>query len=125
MEFDRDQTTGDYIEDAQGRPQMTTSLGPAVRARLRAHRTQWLHAPDDQWGSDFYRYRKRRSVDFSDSLGESIAQKALEPLEKDGRIDNLEVVTQFTQRGGVAFAASFLDRQKQQGDSVTTPIGVP
>lgn len=125
MEFDRDQATGDYIEDDSGRPQMTSNLGPAVRTLLRTHRKQWLYAPDSEYGSDFHLYKKRKSVDFTDGIGESIAGKALDRLGKDGRADNIEVATSLTQRGGVAFAITLLDRKKRDEYTVTTPIGVP
>ncbi len=126
MERARDMVTGDYvIDESTGKPVMTDSLAPACRARIRGHRKRWLHAPDDQWGSDLYSYLRKKSVDFRDGLGESIVTKSLEPLANDGRIDNLEVSTQQTQRGGVAFGVTFLDRQKRESYPVTIPVGVP
>lgn len=125
MEWQRDQSTGDYVQDANGRPVMDSTLAAPVRTRLRAHRQHWLHAPDDQWGSDFYSYLRKKSVNLKDGLGESIATRALDPLVQDGRADNLEVDTQFTQRGGVAFSTTLLDRQRQEEYTVVTPVGVP
>ncbi len=49
--------------------------------------------------------------------------KLMQPLQQDGRIDNLEVVTQQSQRGGVAFGVNFLDRQKNEDVLVTVPVG--
>ncbi len=123
MERARDMATGDYVMDAAGKPVLTTSLAPPCRARLRGHRLKWMHAPDSQWGSDMHTYVRRKSVDFSDGLGESIVTKAMQPLQQDGRIDNLEVVTQQSQRGGVAFGVNFLDRQKNEDVLVTVPVG--
>ena len=76
MEFMRDEETGDYVVDDTGRPESDTTLSPAIRTRLRGHRGKWMHAPDPTWGSDFWRYKKKRSVDFRDGLGESIALSA-------------------------------------------------
>ena len=121
MERDRDQATGDYVNGTDGKPTMTSGLGPACRTRLRGHRKGWMYAPDDTWGSDFYLYNRKQSVQFRDQLGESIARKALKPLEDNGRIDNLDVETEFSQRGGTALALTFFDRQKQ----VSAPLSVP
>lgn len=126
MELDRDQATGDYVEDeSTGKPTTTEGLGPAIRTRIRAHRGRWMYAPNPEWGSDFYAYKKKKSIDFRDGLGESIATKALEPLVNDGRADNIEVETQFSNRGGVAYGVRLLDRKKRVEYTVTTPIGVP
>lgn len=125
MEFARDQTTGDYVVDSDGRPVLDSTLGPPMRTRIVAHRTRWMYAPNSDWGSDMYRYKRRRSTDFSDGLGESIVAKALEPMQKDGRADNIEVETQFTKRGGVALKTTYFDRQKQEENTVITPVGVP
>lgn len=126
MELDRDQTTGDYVQDeSTGKPTTTDGLGPAIRTRMRAHRGKWLYATDASFGSDFYAYKKKKSVDFRDGIGEAIAEKALEPLTKDGRADNIEIETQFSNRGGVAYSINLLDRKKRVEYRVTTPIGVP
>lgn len=125
MEFARDETTGDYVIDADGRPVLDSTLAPPTRTRILAHRGRWLHAPNSEWGSDFYRYKRKKSVDFRDGLGESIVSKALAPIAADGRADNIEVETQFTKRGGVAYAVTLLDRQKQDEYTITTPVGAP
>jgi phage gp46-like protein len=125
-EFARDETTGDYVMQTganAGKPAIDTTLAAPTRTRLRARRGGWMHAPNDQWGSDFHSYRKRKSTDFKDGLGESIALKALQPLVDDGRADNLEAETQFTQRGGVAIKVTLLDRQQQQTYDVKTQVG--
>lgn len=127
-EFQRDESTGDYVMQTgvnAGKPAIDSTLRSPARTLLRCHRGEWLHAPDVEYGSDFHRYKKRKSVEFSDGLAETIALKALKRLQTSGRADNLEAVTQFTQRGGVAVKVSMLDRQQQQEYSVTTPIGVP
>ena len=124
MERARDMGTGDYTV-TDGKPDLTDSLAPACRARVRGHRTRWLYKPDDDWGSDLYSYRKKKSVDFRDGLGESIVLKALQPLEEDLRADNIEVETQFSKRGGVAFAVNLLDLQRREELPVTIPVGVP
>src|SRR6185369_16063681 len=125
MEFKRDESTGDYVVDDAGKPVMDSTLRGPARTLLRAHRGGWMHAPDAEWGSDFHTYNRRRSVEFSDGLGESIALKALKRFVTSGRADNLETTTQFAQRGGVAIKVTFLDRQQQQEYCVTTKVGTP
>lgn len=122
MERDRDQTSGDYLNGTDGKPTLTDSLGPACRTRLRGHRKKWMYAPDDTWGSDFYAYNRKQSIQFRDALGESIARKALKPLQDSGRIDNLDVQTQSSQRGGTALGLTFFDRRKQVSAPLTVPI---
>ncbi len=127
-EFARDESTGDYVMQTganAGKPLIDNTLGPPARTLLRAHRGQWMHAPDNKWGSDFYLYKRRKSVDFSDGLADNIALRALQCMVDDGRADNLDATTQFTQRGGVAVKVTLLDRQLQQEYPVVTKVGVP
>lgn len=123
MEPQRDMQTGDYQIDDQGKMVMTDSLGPAIRTRLRTHRNGWLYAPDAQYGSDFYEYKRRRSVQISDGLAESLTQRALAPMVNDGRMAELISETQFTQRGGVAIVSRFTDLKQRAPDNTETPIG--
>ncbi len=127
-ELKRDESTGDYVMQTgvnAGKPAEDDTLRGPCRTLLRCHRGEWMHAPDPEYGSDFHRYKKRKSVEYSDGLAETIALKALNRLVRSGRADNLEAVTEFTQRGGVAVKVSLLDRQQQQTYDVTTPVGVP
>ncbi len=127
-QFKQDETTGDYVMQTganAGKPEIDDTLRGPARALLRTHRGEWMHAPDSEYGSDYHRYRKRKSVDFSDGLAETMALKALKRLVTSGRADNLEAATEFTQRGGVAVKVRLLDRQKQEEYDVTTKIGVP
>lgn len=122
-EWARDMATGDYVM-RNGAPAHDASLAPPVRLRLRAPRKGWLYAPDSQYGSDFYLYRRRRSVDFRDQLAENLASQALEPMVTDGRIGTVEVDTSETKRGGLALTIRITDRQELEQDPiVVTPVG--
>lgn len=123
-EFARDPVTGDYVMQTganAGKPLIDSTLAPPARTLLRAHRGGWMH--NTELGSDFHSYKRRKSVNFSDGLAETIALKGLQPLVDSGRADNLEAVTEFTQRGGVAVRVNLLDRKLQQTYDVTTPVG--
>lgn len=122
-EFSRDMKTGDYVVGTDGKPTLDTSLAPAIRCRLRCHRKKWLHSPDALYGSDFFTYNRRKSVTFSDALGENIASKAIQPMVNDGRADNLVIATQSTNRGGVALAITLTDKQQNQPLTVSVPVG--
>lgn len=127
-QFEQDESTGDYVMQTgtnAGKPAIDTSLRGPARALLRCHRGEWMHAPDGDYGSDFFRYKKRKSTDFRDGIAETLALRALDRLRTSGRADNLEAFTQFAQRGGVAVGVRLLDRQQQQEYDVTTQIGVP
>jgi phage gp46-like protein len=115
--------TGDYVMKADNSPSVSTSLAAPTRCRLRCHRKGWLYAPNTNFGSDFFKYLRRKSVVFSDALAENIATKALQPVVDDGRADNLDVLTQKTQRGGVALGITLTDTQQNQPVAVTVPVG--
>jgi phage gp46-like protein len=122
-EFSRDMATGDYVVGTDGKPVLDTSLAPPLRVRLRCHRTKWLYAPNSQYGSDFFKYNRRKSTVFIDSLGQNIAKKAIQPMIDDGRADNVDVSTQSTRRGGVALGIALTDTQQNKPVAVTVPIG--
>lgn len=122
-EFSRDMTSGDYAVGDDGKPLLDTSLAPALRCRLRCHRKKWLYAPDANFGSDFFTYNRRKSTTFSDALAENIANKAIQPMVQDGRADNVTVLTESAQRGGVALSITLTDKQLNQPVTVTLPAG--
>lgn len=74
--------TRDYVM-VGGAPQETDSLQVPAYFRLKAKRTKWLYAPDNKWGSDFYKIKKRTNT--SNLQLENVALAALEPLIDDGR----------------------------------------
>lgn len=83
--------TGDYVM-TNGSPTNDSSTKPAAYYRLRIGRTQWLYAPDTDYGSDFGLLRKRHTNEDSKIL-EGIAQRALQPLIDDGRAVAIDVAT--------------------------------
>ena len=122
-EFARDMTTGDYVVDASGAPVLDTSLAPPMFSRLRGHRNGWMYAPDKTWGSDFWQYNRRQSIKFTDTLGQSLATAAIQPMVDDGRADQLVVTTTASQRSGVQYQISVLDIELNTPVAVNTPVG--
>lgn len=99
--WDIDPTTGDYIL-LNGSPVTTNSLRVPAYIRLKTKRTQWLYAPDSQYGSDFYTVQKRPAENANQRF-ESIATKALQPMVDDGRASQVQAdVTAIPNRNSVA-----------------------
>jgi phage gp46-like protein len=125
QQWDRDPATGDYILASDGTPQQTDSLEVPAYHRLKTHRTQWMYAPDPDYGSDFYQVQKRNSA-VNGGLLENIADKALQPMIDDGRAASV-VTTNTTAPGDDRSSSSLdiaiVDRQSQQTNFTFTPLG--
>lgn len=83
--------TGDYVM-TKGAPIDDPSLIYPAYYRLKVKRTQWLYAPDNLYGSDFWTVKKRFGPGDVNPLSD-IADKALQPMIDDGRADS--VVSEF------------------------------
>lgn len=79
-----DPETRDYRMHANGTPVETDSLLVPAYIRLRAPRRRWMYAPDPNWGSDFWRERRRHQP-ADGSRHETLANQALQPLLDSGR----------------------------------------
>lgn len=102
-----DPKTGDYIL-SKGTPVETDSLTIPAYIRLKVKRTQWLYAPDTDYGSDLYTIKKRRTTEDA-SFIENIAAGALQPIANDGRASSIEVTTVQVARHGIGLQADIAD----------------
>lgn len=90
MSWQIDPKTGDYLM-TNGAPIDDPSLIYPAYYRLKSDRTQWLYAPDDNWGSDFYTKKKRFTANDVNAFTD-IADKALQPMIDDGRAKSTDTV---------------------------------
>jgi len=86
-----DPITGDYVME-NGKPVQTNSLQIPAYFRLKIKRQQWLYAPDDNYGSDYFTVKKRPSSNAASRM-ESIGANALQPLIDDGRASEIELTS--------------------------------
>jgi phage gp46-like protein len=84
-----DPTKRDYIMRG-GSPEQTDSLSIPAYIRLKARRTRWMYAPNNDWGSDMYLSQRRISSTNPSEL-ENIAARSLQPIADDGRAKLIEV----------------------------------
>lgn len=110
----------DYILN-HGAPVNTDSLTIPSYIRLSVKRTQWMYAPDVNYGSDYYLVQKRRSTQDSSQF-ENIAAKALQPIVDDGRSSGISVTTQVLSRGGIGMQVTVTDARGQFETPVIIPI---
>lgn len=113
--------SGDYVVDDQGKPVIDNSLKVPAYIRLRAPRTQWMYAPDVNYGSDFYQGKLKHNPESRKTV-ELIAQRALQALMTDGRARQIIVDTVTQSRFSLGFRTVILDIQGQRDDFSITPI---
>lgn len=114
--------SGDYVLDG-GKPVETDSLTIPAYVRLKTDRTKWLYAPDDQFGSDLYLIKKRKTTQ-DPTLMESTTAQALQPIVDDGRASEIEVATVFNSRNALGMQIDILDAQGEK-DTLSIPgLGV-
>lgn len=89
MSWKIDPKSGDYLM-AKGAPTDDPSLIYPAYYRLKVKRTQWLYAPNDQYGSDFYTVKKRFNPGDVNPLA-NMGTVALQPIIDDGRASDVEV----------------------------------
>jgi phage gp46-like protein len=117
-----DPKKGDYVMNL-GAPVETNSLQVPAYFRLKIKRKQWLYAPDDKYGSDFYLLQKRPASNAAQKI-ENVAVNALQPLTDDGRASRIDVVADNFSRNGAALTATILDASGEE-EIVTFPgLGV-
>lgn len=83
-----DPSTGDYLM-TNGAPVESEDLAIPAYYRLKVRRGQWMYAPDDEYGSDFWTVKKHFRPNEVNSLTD-IGLKALQPMVDDGRAADIE-----------------------------------
>ena len=83
MSWQIDPKTGDYIQ-ANGRPVEDSSLIYPAYYRIKIPRTQWMYAPDTNYGSDLYTVKKHFTAGQVNPLA-NMVDVALQPMIDDGR----------------------------------------
>ena len=120
--WDIDPASGDYLL-VDGNPVPTESLRIPAYVRLKVRRTQWLYAPDENYGSDYYTVKKRQTSREASSL-EAIGARALQPMLDDGRASEIDVTAQTATRGSAGLQATILDAQGQPDQLNLQSLGV-
>src|SRR4051812_27477573 len=72
----------DYEQDL-GAPVLDASLKMPIYFRTMVPRTQWLYAPNNLYGSDFWT-KNRKQIQGTTTAMKAIQQRALRPLLQDG-----------------------------------------
>lgn len=83
-----DPKTGDTIQ-VNGSPVEDDSLIYPAFYRVKIKRSQWLYAPDTNYGSDLYTVKKRFNPTELDPL-QNIVDVSLQPMIDDGRASAVE-----------------------------------
>lgn len=119
--WDRDPTTGDYIMK-NGSPVQTDSLRVPAYTRLKVKATQWLYAPDKNYGSYFFRLQKRQT-NRDTSTVENVAANALRPLTADGRANQIDIDFDAVARNGVGLNIKLVSDAGVAEELKLNPLG--
>lgn len=117
-----DPSTRDYRISGGSPVQDATLVTPAY-VRLKTRRTQWLYAPNPQYGSDYFRMHRRLPLKEVARLPD-LASKALQPLIDDGRAASVTADVAQTVRGAATVNVKIIDAQGAPQEFKFNPIGV-
>lgn len=117
-----DPKTGDYVME-NGAPEQTGSLKIPAYIRLKTRRNQWLYAPNNDYGSDYYLLRKKQA-NLDASTIEAIGERALQPLVDDGRANEITIQTTGTTRTGIEMKTQIIDAAGEPEDITFSRLGV-
>lgn len=116
-----DPKTGDYVM-TKGKPTDSDSLLYPAYYRLMIARGRWMYAPNTQYGSDLGTIKKR--FNGRDLTGiAATAQKALAPIQEDGRALAIDVVPDSQQqalRNNVALSVTLTS-----AEGITETLNLP
>lgn len=119
--WDIDEKTGDYLQ-VGGAPVETDSLRVPAYIRLKTKRTQWLYAPNENYGSDFYRLQKRQT-NRDTSVVENIAARGLQPLLDDGRAQRIDIDFDAVTRNAVGIKTKIVSASGKAEELNLNPLG--
>lgn len=119
--WDIDPASGDYLQE-NGRPVNTNSLRLPAYYRLKVKRKQWLYAPDDKYGADFFKIVKNSNQ--TPSQVETVGGRALQPLVDSGRALTIDVTTDQTSRHGISLKTNIVDAEGNVETVTFTSLGV-
>jgi phage gp46-like protein len=117
-----DPATGDYDMDETGNPVLDTTLQTPIYVRLMGPRTRWLHAPDSEWGSDFWQIKNDKSLSSQPNVVAAAAQRAVQPIIDDGRAEEMDVSTLASGRGYRQIQIIAVDASGPQPPLILDPI---
>lgn len=100
----------DYVMDANGSPVNNSDLKTPAYFRMETQRSKWLYAPNAEYGSNFYLYKKRKTAS-DGSLFDTLTQQALKPIVDDGRASEVITTLSSSSRFGVGFKTQIIDIQ--------------
>lgn len=119
MSLKLDPATGDYQVE-NGRIVNDDSLLTPAYIRLKTPRKGWMYAPDESFGSDL----NKAHIRVKDVVAvEESAQKALDPLVRDGRARDVTVQAVQVARGAVELQAVIVDDRGKQETYIFNSIG--
>lgn len=110
----------DYVM-VKGAPDQTDSLTIPAYIRMKVKRDTWMYAPDQRYGSNFYKVVKRNSSQDATFL-ENLAAEALQPIIDDGRATEITVNTVIAQRSNVGMQVDITDADNQEQTIVLPTI---
>lgn len=116
-----DPATGDYLQK-DGSPVVTTSLKMPAYFRLKVQRTRWLHAPDVNYGSDFWT-RRTRLTNNEPTIAKTIGTRALAPILLDGRAQSIDTVVESVKRNRIQLVSKLKDSTGHVETVTLNPIG--
>ena len=119
--WDINPDNGDYLQQ-NGRPVNTNSLKLPAYYRLKIKRKSWQYAPDDKYGSDFFKIVKNTNQ--TPSQCETVGGRALQPIVDDGRALTIEVTTVNTSRHGIGLQTKIVDAEGQVETVTFKSLGV-
>jgi phage gp46-like protein len=122
MSWQIDPSTGDYIM-TNGAPVDDPSLEYPAYYRLKIPRTQWMYAPDNKYGSDFYKIQRNMTTKPQTAL-ENIASRALQPIVDSGRATSATVDVTGVARSGVSLQVDIESGQAQTSTLTLDGLGV-
>jgi phage gp46-like protein len=115
-----DSNSGDYVLNSKGNAVIDTTFATPAIIRLRAQRTQWMYAPDINWGSDYYTTTVRLN---NSKLLDNIGTRALQPLVTEGLALNVQVQTVAASRINFTQQATIVENNGQQTTVNFSPVG--